>query len=457
MGREKNGKNGIGTTGAISVDPKMRESGNKALKTFLLSIIFLIAIGWMMLLDSGVIYKGVYNPGYFQSLVYTRLTAMLLGLLLAATIWRIPPKTLRKYSWLMIILAVIFLVLIFTPLGVFERGSRRWLNLGVTFQPLEFVKLALVWFLADQFARIGQLSKSRPIQFLVPGFLLALCVILVGMQPNLSGVFFLIIITLTMTVLGGINLKPVMALVGLGAIIFLGFLALNSDRMARFVAYDPLSNLSDKGYQLSQSLWAVSNGGLLGRGPGGSIAMYSLPDHTTDFVYSIVAEEWGFIGGIAVIILFGLVIYSGFRIALVQNDPFRLLLGCGISSVIGIQAAVNIGVVLGLLPTTGVPLPFISAGGSNLILSLGAAGLFLNFARTSGEYTVKTKESAKPEATRKNETQRYKAWHGLNQDIDKPKLSKRTKTKTRPGQKKSRSRKYSAYGNKHKRVRRTGT
>ena len=232
-----------------------------------------------------------------------------------------------------------------------------------------------------------------------------------------------------------------MVIIGGAMVTFAGLLALNSDRLARFVAYDPLSNLSDTGYQLSQSLWAVTNGGWFGRGPGGSIAMYSLPDHTTDFVFSILSEEWGFAGGTLVILLFALVVYSGFRIALTQNDPFRLLLGCGIASIIGIQSAVNIGVVLGLLPTTGVPLPFISAGGSNLILSLGAIGLLMNLSRTAGEHY---------QAKAVPETSNGKILRYTKSNRTRNKISNRSSRKTQ----KSRN---SLSERKRKRVRRTGT
>lgn len=429
------------TEGSRKFDETLRATSKRALKTLLLSILFLTAAGWVMLLDAGAIYKGVYNPAYFSSLVDTRLIAMFSGLVLIGIAWLIPPAVIRKLTWPVIILAVLFLILIFTPLGVIERGSRRWLNLGFTFQPIEFVKLALVWFLADRFARIGQLSKAGMKQFILPGIFVIGLVALVGAQPNLSGVFFLIVITLAMVILGGINWKPVMVIIGGAAVTFAGLLALNSDRMSRFVAYDPLSNLSDTGYQLSQSLWAVTNGGLFGRGPGESIAMYSLPDHTTDFVFSILSEEWGFAGGTLVILLFVLVVYSGFRIALTQNDPFRLLLGCGIASIIGIQAAVNIGVVLGLLPTTGVPLPFISAGGSNLILSLGAIGLLMNLSRTAGEhYQVK----AAPK-TSNGKILRY-----TKSNRTRNKISNRSSRKTQ----KSRN---SLAERKRRRIRRTGT
>jgi cell division protein FtsW len=455
MGREKDRKSGTLTEDSNPVDIRQKDSARKALKTLLLSVLFLTAIGWVMLLDAGVIYKGVYNPEYFHSLVDKRIIAMVCGIFLIWLAWIIHPAAIRKFSWPMIFLAVIFLVLIFTPLGVYERGSRRWLNLGIVFQPLEFVKLALVWFLADRFARIGQLSKAILMKYVIPGIFVLVCIALVGAQPNLSGVFFLMILTLVMAVLGGINMKPVIALIGAGAIGFAGLLALNSDRFERFLAYNPLANLSDSGYQLSQSLWAVSNGGLLGRGPGGSIAMYSLPDHTTDFVYSIVAEEWGFIGGLAIIILFGLIVYTGFKIALAQSDPFRLLLGCGVSSIIGIQSAVNIGVVLGLLPTTGVPLPFLSAGSSNLILSLGAIGIFANLYKTAGEKVEIKSEKAKPESESVQKKPGYKIWPGLAMDNSRPprkvkSTKKSVKVKSKQAEK-SRSKKQKS------RVRRTGT
>ena len=455
MGREKDRKSGTVIVESTPVDTRQKESARNALRTLLLSVLFLTAIGWVMLLDAGVIYKGVYNPEYFRSLVDKRLIAMVCGAVLFWIAWKVHPDRIRKLSWPMIFLAVIFLILIFTPLGVYERGSRRWLNLGVIFQPLEFVKLALVWFLADRFARIGQLSKGRLMQYIIPGIFVIACVALIGAQPNLSGVFFLMMLTLVMAVLGGINLKPVMALSGAGLIGFMGLLALNSDRMERFVAYDPLSNLSDSGYQLSNSLWAISNGGWFGRGPGGSIAMYSLPDHTTDFVYSIITEEWGFVGGLVTIILFGLVVYTCFRIALTQSDPFRLMLGAGVASIIGIQSSVNIGVVLGLLPTTGVPLPFLSAGGSNLILSLGAISLFVNLYKTAGVPVEIKAEESKSDVEPERKEPRYKTWPGLAMD-NTHKLPK-TKSSKKTASKKSRSTGKSRSSKQKSRLRRTGT
>jgi cell division protein FtsW len=455
MGREKDRKSGTLTEDSCPVDTRQKDSARKALKTLLLSALFLTAVGWVMLLDAGVIYKGVYNPDYFHSLVDKRVIAMAIGLFLIWLTWIIHPNAIRKFSWPMILLAVVFLVLIFTPLGVYERGSRRWLNLGMVFQPLEFVKLALVWFLADRFARIGQLSKTILIKYAVPGFFVLICLALVGAQPNLSGVFFLMILTLVMAILGGISMKPVLALIGAGTIGFAGLLALNSDKIERFLVLDPLSNLSDSGYQLSQSLWAISNGGLLGRGPGGSLAMYSLPDHTTDFVYSIIAEEWGFIGGLAIIVLFGLIVYTGFRIALAQSDPFRLLLGCGVASIIGIQSAVNIGVVLGLLPTTGVPLPFLSAGSSNLILSLGSIGLFVNLYKTAGEKIEVKSEKAKPESEPERKNSGYKSWPGL--EVDNSRQARKLQSAKKPATGKSKPALKSRHKKQKSRVRRTGT
>jgi cell division protein FtsW len=255
----------------------------------------------------------------------------------------------------------------------------------IAFQPLEFAKLTTVWFLAHTFAGLGPLHKARASHLIVPILLCAAVVGMVGAQPNLSGAVFLILIAFIMAWIGGVNLRLAVPMVLGGLGVFAGLIALNPDRLARFLpVISPLRDLQGVGYQAGLSLWAVTRGGLFGLGPGGSVAMYSLPDHTTDFIYSIICEEWGVAGGILVIGLFGLLGWSAFRLALMQRDTFRLMLGCGVAAMLVLQAGINIGVTLGVFPTTGIPLPFISAGGSSLVLTLGEVGLLLNLGRTAG-------------------------------------------------------------------------
>jgi len=369
-----------------TLDRDMRENANRAMKTIIVCVLFLIAVGWVMLVDTGLIFEGQANPEHFQNLIFKRAIGMGCGFLLLGAIWLLPSKLIRYLSFPVMILAVFLLALVFTSLGIEERGSTRWERIGpVIFQPLELAKLAFVWFLADQLARIGPISKAISGKLIFPAIAVIAAVLMVGLQPNLSGAIFLILLTFAMAWLGGLNGRLALGLTGGGVVAFLGLLALNPDRFERFLpVFRPLTDLEGSGYQVGLSIWAVTTGGLFGSGPGHSVAMYSLPDHTTDFVYSIICEEWGFIGGIIVIALFAVLVLSGFRLALAQRDKFRILLGCGITTIIGLQAAINIGVALGLLPTTGMPLPFISAGGSNLVMSFIEIGILMNLGKTAG-------------------------------------------------------------------------
>jgi len=364
-----------------------RDSANRAMRTLILCVFFLTAAGWVMLFDSGIIFEGQADPAHLYNLLTKRMLCSIIGLAALGLFWIFPTEGVRKLSPLMIIAAVVLLALVWTPLGVLERGSRRWVSLGpFTFQPLEFAKLALVWYIADRFARLGPLGRVGIDRLAAPMAFVFLLILLVGLQPNLSGAMFLIMLTFAMACLGGINRRLLLTFSATGIAAMIALLAKNPDRLERFLpVFRPLTDLSDSGYQVGLSLWAITNGGLFGRGPGNSIAMYSLPDHTTDFTYSILCEEFGLLGGAIVILLFAALIYSGFRIALSQEDPFRMLLGCGITTIIGLQTATNIGVTLGVLPTTGVPLPFLSAAGSNLIVSLIEIGILLNLGRTAGK------------------------------------------------------------------------
>jgi len=370
--------------GIASRDGPTKDHGNRAMEAVIVCVFFLMTAGWFMLLDSGLIFEGRPDPVHFHNLVEKRLLCTVVGAALLGIIWLWRPDKLRKLTPIVVLLALVLLVLVWTPLGVAERGSRRWIQLGpFTFQPLEFAKLALVWLMADRIAALGRLGKVDPRRMLLPLVTVVLLVGLVGAQPNLSGAVFLVVLTFAMACIGGMSRRLVFVLTIGAAAMFAALLARHPDRLDRFLPMiRPLTDLSDTGYQVGMSLWAVTGGGLFGRGPGGSIAMYSLPDHTTDFTFSIICEEWGFVGGAIIILLFAALVYAGFRIALAQRDPFRMMLGCGIAAIIGLQSAINMGVTLALLPTTGIPLPFLSAAGSNLILSLGQIGLLLNLGRT---------------------------------------------------------------------------
>jgi cell division protein FtsW len=370
----------------VTVNKALKESACKSARIILFCTLILIAIGWVMLLDTGLVFEGQANTAHFHNLIFKRLLCTFAGFGILGLLWIVDNKYLRLLTLPAIGIGLISLALVLSPYGVEERGSQRWLEIfGFRFQPIEFVKLAIVWFLADQLARTGPLSRTRMNRLLFPGIVILTAISLVALQPNLSGAIFIMLLAFSMAWLGGINGRIALSLTGGAAVALAAMLALNPDRIARFLpVFRPLSDLNGAGYQVGLSIWAVTSGGFLGRGPGGSIAMYSLPDHTTDFIFSIISEEWGFIGGLVVVILLAAMVYHSFRLSLAQEDSFRLLFGCGIATIIGLQAAINIGVALGMLPTTGMPLPFLSSGGTNLVLSLVEVGLLLNLSQTAG-------------------------------------------------------------------------
>ena len=368
-------KNGIGNIEFIKTDGLMR--------ILISGTMLLLILGWLMLFDTGLIFEGKANYANYVGLIETRAIATACGLCLLLLLWLLPLGNLRKSAPVMILLAIVLLALVWSPLGVSKRGSTRWVDLGIiSIQPLEFAKPALAWFLACVFARIGPLRNAKLSQLTIPGLVFLIVMCMVVLQPNLSGAVFLILTAFAMAVIGQMSGRFALGMVLSAGFAFAGMMALNPEKLERFLPMiSPLSRLDGSGYQVGMSLWAMINGGWFGLGPSGSIAMYSLPDHSTDFIFSIICEEWGIIGGLAVITIFAVTVLAAFKIALAQRDPFRLMFGCGLATILGLETAINIGVALGALPTTGIPLPLLSAGGSNLIITLGEIGLLLNLAK----------------------------------------------------------------------------
>lgn len=287
--------------------------------------------------------------------------------------------------WIWFGLAVIALALCFVPhLGMRINGSRRWVGLGpVTFQPSEIAKIAAVFFLAWWFARYekgaGRLWQGFVIPFAVVVTLLLLIVLEVdlGTTALVGATMFVIMFV------AGTNpaLLGLLSLGGLGGILFVA--THMSERMARLSAFmDPERFKDDAGLQQMQALIAWGSGGIEGLGLGnGRQKMLYLPYAHTDFIFPMIGEELGLRVSLLVVFLFVVIIVCGMMIALHAKDRVGLLLGCGIVSLLGLQAAVNIGVTTSLLPNKGLPLPFVSYGGSNLAACLFGIGLLLNIYR----------------------------------------------------------------------------
>jgi cell division protein FtsW len=282
------------------------------------------------------------------------------------------------------LVALGLLVVVLVPgLGVSVRGSSRWIGSGqFRIQPSEFAKLALLLFTADILARRG--AKGGVRTALRPVLVVfGVAAFLVMGQPDMGTTLVLGCIVLSLLFVGGIELRTLGGLVGIatGGALLLGLV--ESYRRARLFSFlNPWKDAGNSGYQIVQSLVGLASGHWTGLGLGASRAKWGfLPNAYTDFIFAIIGEELGLIGTLLVIGLFIAFAIIGVRTALKAPDRFGALLAAGITAWVVGQALINIGAVIGVLPVTGVPLPFISFGGSSLVITMGAAGILLNIAR----------------------------------------------------------------------------
>jgi cell division protein FtsW len=308
----------------------------------------------------------------------------------AGALWlamRVDYRRLQRLAVPALVVAAVLLVLVLVPpFGQAINGTRRWIRLGpASFQPAELAKLALVLFLAAFLARrrdeVSDLRKGFVPPLLVAGALGGL----VLLQPDLGNCVTLIALTFGLLYMAGSPvhhlgwaLAPALPLVA--AAIYLA-----PYRLRRITAFwDPWSDPRGSGFQIIQSWLALGNGGLLGQGIGGSRQkLFYLPESHTDFIFAIIGEELGFVGALAIVALFAILVWRGLRIGLHAPEPFGAFLALGITVLIATQTLVNLGVVTGLLPTKGLPLPFISFGGSALLMTMLATGVLLNISQHS--------------------------------------------------------------------------
>ena len=305
------------------------------------------------------------------------------GLVLA---FRVHYRRWRNWAGPMLMGSIGLLVLVLVPgVGAEVNGASRWIGVGaLRVQPSEFAKLAVLLFVAKLLADREREGKARVASLTLKPTLVVFggVAALLMLQPNLGTTIVLGVIVLTMLFIHGARLHHLagVALLGTGAAAFLALQA--SYRRARVTAFlNPWADPSDTGYQTIQSLVGIASGGLFGVGIGASRAKYEfLPEAHTDFIFAIVAEELGLIGAAVVIGLFVALTYFGVRVALETADPFGRLVATGVTTWFGVQAFINIGAVVAVLPITGVPLPFVSFGGSSLVVTMVAAGILANIA-----------------------------------------------------------------------------
>ena len=295
-------------------------------------------------------------------------------------------KKFEKFKWFFVVLAVILLALVFVPgVGLTNYGATRWINLRfITFQPSEIAKLAFIIFAASVLSRSSEKIKSFKglISVLLVGGVF--CVLII-MEPNMSITMCMALLIVVMLFLGGAKLKHFLML-SVPAVLLVTLLVLVEPyRLKRLVAFvDPFASSQNEGFQLVQSLLGISLGGMFGTGLFNSRQKYLfLPFAESDFIFSIIAEETGFVGSMFVILLFVMLFICIINISRRANDKFGALLSAGIGSLILIQVLLNISVVTGLVPPTGLPLPFISAGSTSIMIFMSMLGIVQNIHRQS--------------------------------------------------------------------------
>jgi cell division protein FtsW len=366
----------------------LKISANRRSPDFVIfiTVMMLVSIGIVMIFSSSSYYAMLppYNNPYL--FLFKQIISVLIGLFSMVFMIVFDYRKLRNLAPMLLGISIIFLLLVLTPLGDERLGAQRWIDLGVfDFQPSEFAKLCLIFFMAAGLSRKGlRIEKFKegvlPYLLIVVSFSgLILAENDLGTAITLAGTSLVIFFcagvrffTLGSIIITGISLA--------GAAIFL-----EDYRRERFLSFlNPEGDPGGAGWQILNSLMSVGSGGFLGTGLGQgrhSKFLY-LPERQTDFIFAAIGEELGFIGASLVILLFALFVWRGLKIAAAAPDSFSSLLAAGIVSGIALQAIINIGVVINLLPVTGITLPFVSYGGNSMIFSLLSVGLLLNISRS---------------------------------------------------------------------------
>lgn len=354
---------------------------------FIVTVI-LICIGVVMIFSASSIYTWErYKDSFF--FLKRHLLFLLIGSVLTFLAMAIDYRILRKFAKPFLVLSAILLLLVLIPgIGREVSGARRWFRFGVfSFQPSEFANLAVIIYMADYIARKGKLIKSFWRGFIPPVCVMGAIALLILMQPDLGTTVSLGIVVFLMLFIAGVR-TTYLASMCLASLPFLYFLIFSVPyRRMRILAFlNPWLDPKGSGFQIIQSQIALGSGGFFGVGLGHSKQkLFYLPAAHTDFIFSIIGEELGLLGTLAILGLFCFFIYLALKIIRNTHDKFGYFLSLGLVSMICFKAIINIGVSCGLFPTKGLPLPFISYGGSSFIFDMISVGLILNIART-GEY-----------------------------------------------------------------------
>ncbi len=375
---------------------KIKESSEKRKQVdfvLLITILLLLLLGLIMVLSASSP-SALAESGSSYTYFTKQLVSAIIGIIAMIFFSRIDYKIYEVFYKHIYAISLFVLILVVTPFGISANGALRWVQIGpLNFQPSEITKVGLIIFYAALLSsRKDKLKKVSTGFFMPILFLVPVIFMLVIVQDHLSATFVIVVITAIMMLMAGCRLRYFLSfgVAGLSAgAAALYYMAKVSEkgafRIKRIVSFlDPWADIQGDGWQVIQGLYAIGSGGLFGEGLGNSNQKYLyIPEPHNDFIFAVLAEELGFVGCLAVIILFAVFILRGAMIAMRAKDTFGSLLAIGITSLVGIQAIVNIAVVTSSMPNTGMPLPFFSYGGTALIILLSAVGILLNISRNT--------------------------------------------------------------------------
>ncbi len=360
-----------------------------------ITVLLLLALGITMVLSASSP-SSLATTGSSYTYVLKQLFSAAIGICAMLVLSKIDYKTYAKFYKIAYAASLIILLLVLVPgLGRTVNGARRWINLPIvsSFQPSELTKIGLIvfyaYFLTKHKDELKNIKKGFAIPFLI---LLPIILVLLGIQSHFSASVIIILVVAVMMIVAGSRVAHFATFGTIGATGLIGGMfilakgsGIGAYRLTRITSFlNPWADAQDSGWQIIQSLYAIGSGGLFGVGLGDSKQKYLyISEPHNDFIFAVLAEELGFIGCVAVILLFAVFIWRGILIAMKAPDMFGSLLATGITALIGMQAIINIAVVTSSMPVTGMALPFFSYGGTSLIILLCAVGILLNISRQS--------------------------------------------------------------------------
>ncbi len=355
-------------------------------RDILILVLLLVGIGTLMVYSSTALMSmRKYGSGFHY--LWNHIFTLCIGITTMFVLSRTDHMKFRPLVYIMMGFSLLLILLVFVPwIGISANGARRWLRLWpTTFQPSELVKLVMVVFLADYMDKNIHRMREFRHGIMIPVAIMLVFQGIIIIQPDFGAVMSLGILTVGLLILGGARLSHIGALILFSLPVIYMLVFSSAYRTKRIMCFtDPWKDAFGCGFQLVQSFIAFGSGGFFGVGLGDSKQkLYFLPEVHTDFIFSLIGEELGLIGAMIVLVIFIWLFVKGVQVAARTSDPFSYFLTMGLTMMIGVQTAINFAVSMGLMPTKGLPLPFISYGGSALLINLSAAGILISISRSN--------------------------------------------------------------------------